>query len=89
MYHQKESTLPYDYDDVLALIAPRKCLIYAPTRDRFADSEDVNACITRARASWQDEDALMFMSPDDMCRFQRDQQDVVVDWMEEKHTWTK
>ena len=37
LYHGKESTLPYDYDDVLALIAPRKCLIYSPTRDRFSD----------------------------------------------------
>ena len=32
LYHQKESTIPYDYDDVLALIADRKCLIYAPAR---------------------------------------------------------
>jgi len=82
LYHGKESTLPYDYDDILALIAPRKCLIYAPARDRFSDSEDVKACITRARGPWQNGNALTFMNPDDTCRFQRDQQDVVVRWLE-------
>jgi pimeloyl-ACP methyl ester carboxylesterase len=87
LYHGKESTLPYDYDDVLALISPRKCLIYAPTRDRFTDSIDVKASVTKAKASWQDEEGLTFMSPDDICRFQRDQQDVVVEWLE--GTWTK
>lgn len=82
LYHGKESTIPFDYDDVLALIAPRKCLIYAPTRDRFADSEDVKACIMKTKALWQDEDALTFVSPDDICRFQREQQDALVRWFE-------
>lgn len=82
LYHQKESTLPYDYDDVLRLIAPRKCLIYSPARDRFSDSEDVKACIMKAKASWQDKNGFTFMSPDDICRFQRDQQDALVRWLE-------
>lgn len=81
LYHGKETALPYDYDDLLALIAPRKCLVYAPTRDRFADTKDVKACIKGARAAWADEGGLTFMSPDDICRFQKDQQDVAVGWM--------
>ena len=87
LYHGKESTLPYDYEDVLALIAPRKCLVYAPMRDRFSDSEDIKACVAKAKAAWPDKDGLTFMSPDDICRFQKDQQDVVVKWLE--GTWTK
>lgn len=81
LYHGKEATLPYDYDDVLALIAPRRCLIYSPTRDRFSDSEDIKACIMKAEAAWQGADALTFMSPDDICRFQRNQQDALVRWL--------
>ncbi len=81
LYHQKEATLPYDYEDVLGLIAPRKCLAYAPTRDRFTDTEEVKACIHKAGLSWKDPGGLSFESPDDICRFQRDQQDVVVEWL--------
>jgi hypothetical protein len=82
LYHGKESAIPFDYDDVLALIAPRTCLIYAPTRDRFADSEDVKACIMKTKALWQDEDAFTSVCPDDICRFQREQQDALVRWFE-------
>jgi pimeloyl-ACP methyl ester carboxylesterase len=82
LYHEEESTLPYDYDDLLALVAPRKCLVYAPTRDRFADHQEVKACVNKARASWTDPDHLTFITPDDICRFQRDQQDTVVRWLE-------
>ena len=64
------------------MIAPRKCLIYAPGRDRFSDTEDIKRCISKVKKAWNGNDGLLFMSPDDVCRFQRDQQDVVVDWLE-------
>ncbi len=90
LYHQKEAQLPYDYDDVLALISPRRCLVYAPVHDRFADREDIERCIVKAKASWQDEEGLTFLSPNDICRFQRDQQDVLLRWLEsERRTWTR
>jgi len=81
LYHQKESTIPFDYEDLLALIADRECLIYAPTRDRFANADDVKSCIEQATASFTRADALRFRSPDDLCRFQRAQQDVLVQWL--------
>lgn len=82
LYHQKESTIPYDYVELIALIAPRKCLVYSPKRNRFADSEDVKACVDMAKVSWEDGNGLTFISPDDICRFQRDQQDAAVRWLE-------
>ena len=82
MIHQKESTVPYDYDDVLALIAGRPCLIYSPARDRFVDPEDVKSCVEKARKSLQGAGALTFEQPDDICRFQSTQQDVLVRWLE-------
>ncbi len=82
LYHGEEASIPYDYNDVLSLIAPRKCLIYSPTRDRFSDSEDVKACIEKAKTSLQDANALTLERPDDICRFQRTQQDAVVRWLE-------
>ncbi|MDB4583367.1 alpha/beta hydrolase [Draconibacterium sp.] len=81
LYHQNESKIPYDYDDVIKMIAPRKCLIYSPEHDRFADIDDIEKCITQAQTAWTDKDGLVFKNPDDICRFQRDQQDVVVRWL--------
>ena len=86
LYHQKETSIPYDYADVLGLIAPRECLIYSPTRDRFSDSEEVKACLMTTKPFWQDADALTFQSPDDICRFQRDQQEVLLRWLETANT---
>ncbi len=81
LYHGEEATIPYDYDDVLALIAPRKCLIYSPTRDRFSSSEDIERCVMKAKTAWRDKAALTFIAPDDICRFQSKQQDVFVGWL--------
>ena len=82
LYHQKESTLPYDYDDILRLVAPRKCLIYSPQRDRFSDIGDVKQCLERTRSAWPAKNGLTFISPDEICRFQRQQQDALVRWLE-------
>jgi len=41
LFHCREDDIPYDFDDVLALIAPRPCLIVSPLRDRGADPEAV------------------------------------------------
>lgn len=82
LYKGREKDLPYDYEDLIRRIAPRKCLIYSPSRDRFADSVDIKICIDKAKAAWKNPDGFTFLSPDDVCRFQKDQQDVVVRWLE-------
>lgn len=81
IYNGKEKKIPYDYDDLIKMIAPRNCLIYAPVRDRFTDADDVANCIEKARKAWPNSVNFEFKAPDDICRFQKDQQDVVVDWL--------
>jgi pimeloyl-ACP methyl ester carboxylesterase len=83
LYHEEESKIPFDYEDIIRLIAPRKCLIYSPARDRYANIADVMDCIAKASAAWDCNGGLVFKSPDDICRFQRDQQDVLVSWLEQ------
>ena len=39
LYKKKQSRIPYDYEDLIKMIAPRKVLIYAPLRDRFSDAK--------------------------------------------------
>ena len=81
LFNGKENKIPYDYDDVLKMIAPRKCLIYAPLHDRFTDSEDIRKCVANAETAWNGSSAFVFKNPDDFCRFQKDQQDVVLEWL--------
>src|SRR5204862_5182658 len=44
-----ESRLPYDFDEVIAAIAPRSILVVEPTMDRSTTPADVRAAVTRAR----------------------------------------
>jgi pimeloyl-ACP methyl ester carboxylesterase len=43
-----ESRIPYDYDEVLALIAPRPAIVFAPQIDYRTDLNDVRRCIAEA-----------------------------------------
>ena len=84
LFHGRENRIPYDFDDVLAMIAPRRCLVYSPKRDREADHDDVDACIQRARQAWQAKDRakhLTHQSPDDINRFQADQHNAFLRWL--------
>ena len=48
-YAGKESQLPYDFDDLIALIAPRPVLIVQPQRDRDVNPGDVREAVKRAQ----------------------------------------
>lgn len=81
LYDDKEEKIPYDYDDVIQMIAPRKVLVYAPLRDRFTTPDDIVDCVEKAQTAWTNKENFEFKTPDDICRFQKDQQDVVLEWL--------
>lgn len=81
LYQGRESHIPYDYSDLLELIAPRSVLIYAPLRDRFADAEDIRNAVEEAQIAWPNPRGMQASFPDDVCRFQKDQQDMLVEWL--------
>lgn len=84
LFQGREAEIPYDYDDVLRLIAPRPCLVVSPTRDRLADCNDVVACVERAREAWVAEGAslaLVHMVPDDTNRFELQQHETFLHWL--------
>ena len=81
----RESELPYDFDDLLRLVAPRPCLVVSPRHDRDANPADIDRMIDSVRSAWRDRDAsgnLTYQTPDDYCRFQADQQEVLWKWLE-------
>ncbi len=86
LFEGHENEIPYDFDDVLRLIAPRPCLVYSPKRDRDADFDEVAACVDRARKAWTSvdkADALTQLTSDDINRFQRPQQDATLEWLDQ------
>jgi pimeloyl-ACP methyl ester carboxylesterase len=85
LFDGREDEIPCDVDDLLELVAPRACLVYAPLRDREADAEDVRACVERAEHAWDDAgspDGLTLLMPDDINRLQSPQEDAVLRWLE-------
>lgn len=66
-----ESRVPYDYDDLLAAIAPRPVLIVQPTMDRDATPTDVRAAVEHARAAYTAAGAADQLGLDEPVDYQR------------------
>jgi pimeloyl-ACP methyl ester carboxylesterase len=84
LFAGKEANLPYDYDDLIALIAPRPVLVVQPQRDRDVTPSDVRATVERARNIFilkNVTDKLGFLEPDDYGRFTSATQDQAINWM--------
>jgi cephalosporin-C deacetylase-like acetyl esterase len=67
-----ERRIPYDYHQVLALLAPRPLLIVAPKHDREHRLADVEACLNEVRKAYellQARKNLELYIPDDYNRF--------------------
>ena len=76
--------LPYDLDEVLSLIAPRRCLVVSQTGDREATMDDVRGAIKRARSAWTRHgrpEAITHLAPDEPTRFQWKQHDQFLEWL--------
>jgi cephalosporin-C deacetylase-like acetyl esterase len=83
-YQNTQKDLPYDYDDVLSLVAPRSTLIVSPTQDRDNNFSDVSTCVQNAQIYWNSANAsknLTFVTPNDYSRFSYAQYPVLIDWL--------
>ncbi|MCE9590617.1 MAG: alpha/beta fold hydrolase [Planctomycetes bacterium] len=80
-FHNREQDLPFDFDDVLACVAPRPTLIVSPLHDRDADAGDVTRCVEVAQNHWPNRSTLTYRTPDDYSRFQATQHDETVEWL--------
>ncbi len=71
-FEGEEARIPYDFHEVLALIAPRPLLVVAPARDREATLADVNAALDEAEKVYTllgAKGKLERQSPDDYNRY--------------------
>ena len=73
-----ESRIPYDFDDILATIAPRPVYVVNPQYDRGANFQDVHAALGGARrvfALYGAEDRLLIDEPRDYDRLSNNTQE--------------
>ena len=82
------SRLPFDYDEVLAAIAPRPVLLVAPTLDRYAQVADVRLEVEQARKIYSllgHENALQLETPLGFNGFPPALQVRAFDWLGNDH----
>jgi len=83
-FEGREKRLPVDYDEILALLAPRPVYIQAPTLDRYHPVEDVRQAVAAARVIYQKSggaDGLELATPVDFNRFPAASQERVFEWL--------
>ena len=80
LFEGREDEIPYDVDDLLVNIAPRARLIVAPKRDRTANITDIEKVIERVEEQGS-ASSLTFRAPDDRLRFQKDQHETFIRWL--------
>jgi dienelactone hydrolase len=79
-----ESQIPYDYQDLLAMIAPRSVLVVQPLLDRDATPDEVAGAIRQARqvyALYGAQDKIAIQEPWDYNRLPNNVQNDAIDWM--------
>jgi dienelactone hydrolase len=79
-----ESQIPYDYDDLLGMIAPRPVLILQPQLDRDASPKDVEHAVDQAKqvyALYGASDKLTLQEPWDYNRLPNNMLDGTVNWL--------
>ncbi len=84
LYAGREADIPYDYDALIASIAPRPVLVVQPSMDRGAAPAEVHAAVDRARRiySLYGADAKLGLDePPDYARLTTATQNRAIEWM--------
>jgi pimeloyl-ACP methyl ester carboxylesterase len=80
----QESRVPSDFDEMLALVAPKPALVVAPTLDRYARLADVQREVEASKQIYAllgHPEALKFETPVDINRFAHRTQESAFDWL--------
>jgi hypothetical protein len=79
--------LPYDYDELIAALAPRPVYILAPQFDRDATPAEVKSAVEQAKkvyGLYNAADKVLLDEPWDYNRLPLGTQDRVIKWMAEQ-----
>jgi dienelactone hydrolase len=82
-----ESRLPYDFNEILACIAPRPVLVIAPLLDKDAHPEDIQKCIDDVSGVYgiygKNRNIELF-TPEDYNRFSPEMRERMYEWLSDK-----
>jgi hypothetical protein len=76
--------VPYDYDQLIATVAPRPVLVVQPSMDRDATPADVRGAVESARKVYALHNAgnrLALQEPNDYQRMPTATQDAIIAWL--------
>ena len=76
--------VPYDYDEILAAVAPRPTFLLSPTGDRDASAADVAACTKKAAAAWAKAgaaDMLTVQMPNTITKMELTETNAAIAWL--------
>lgn len=82
----QETKVPYDYDELIAAIAPRPVMVVSPQLSRDANAADVHASVEAAKQVYSLYDAgdrLRLVEPWDYLRLPTATQNQAIDWLNE------
>lgn len=82
-----ESRIPYDYNEVLACIAPRPVMVIAPLWDKDAHITDIQNCVDQVRTVYSlygNADGVQLFTPDDYNRLSQEMREKMYLWLEER-----
>jgi dienelactone hydrolase len=81
----KESRIPYDFNEILACIAPRPLLVIAPQFDKDAHHQDVKACVEQVGEVYKwygAQENILLYDPVDINRFSQEMRQEMFDWLQ-------
>ena len=79
-----ETRIPYDFDEMLAVMAPRPVLVIAPEIDKDANLPDVRTAVQKAAEVYDLYGArknLRIETPDDYSRLSPEMREIAGDWL--------
>lgn len=88
----EENRLPYDYSDIMAVIAPRPLLVIAPSWDQYASSEEIKNSISEVEGiydMYDKKDNLRLTVPDNYNRLSNDMKQQTIEWLKLINNTTK
>ncbi len=81
----QETRIPWDFDEILACIAPRPVFVIAPSWDQYANLEDVRQCVAQVESVYGlygSKQNLEVYVPEDYNRFSPAMLQEVLQWLQ-------